>query len=112
MVDSLVLFEQIVNHPLLDKPSFVLFLNKKDLYEKKIQRVDIKDYFPEYADKPKSNSRGISFFKKKFLSQSKNDRAVVVHVTCCTDTNSMKVIINNLIASVMRDNLRDIGIVQ
>ncbi|KAJ3325463.1 hypothetical protein HDV06_004322 [Boothiomyces sp. JEL0866] len=109
MVDSLVLFEQIVNHPLLDKPSFVLFLNKKDLYEKKIQKVDIKNFFPEYADKPKSNSRGISFFKKKFLSQSKKERPIVAHITCCTDTSSMKVIISNLIASVMKDNLKDIG---
>ncbi|KAJ3271581.1 hypothetical protein HDV01_006543 [Terramyces sp. JEL0728] len=112
MVDSLVLFEQIINHPLLDKPSFVLFLNKRDLYDKKVLKVDIVNFFPEYTDKPKSLSRGLSFFKKKFLSQAKKERSIVVHITCCTDTNSMKIIISNLVASVMKENLKDLGIVQ
>jgi guanine nucleotide-binding protein G(i) subunit alpha len=48
MVDSLVLFDDMINHPLLEKKSFVLFLNKRDLYDKKIKKKDIIDYFPQY----------------------------------------------------------------
>ncbi|KAJ3325396.1 Guanine nucleotide-binding protein G(t) subunit alpha-3 [Boothiomyces sp. JEL0866] len=48
MVDSLVLFEQIANHKLMAKPQFVLFFNKKDLYEVKIKQVGIREFFPEY----------------------------------------------------------------
>ncbi|KAJ3269478.1 Guanine nucleotide-binding protein G(t) subunit alpha-3 [Terramyces sp. JEL0728] len=48
MVDSLVLFEQITNHKLMAKPQFVLFFNKKDLYEVKIKQIGIREFFPEY----------------------------------------------------------------
>ncbi|KAI8896374.1 guanine nucleotide binding protein, alpha subunit [Globomyces pollinis-pini] len=49
MHDSLTLFDEIVNHPLLDKPGIMLFLNKKDLYEKKIKNIPIQTYFPDYV---------------------------------------------------------------
>jgi hypothetical protein len=48
MVDSLVLFENMVNHKLLTKCRFILFMNKKDVYEKKIKTKNIVDYFPNY----------------------------------------------------------------
>ena len=48
MVDSIVLFENMVNHELLVKKSFILFLNKKDIYEEKIRKKHIVDYFPNY----------------------------------------------------------------
>ncbi|KAJ3325462.1 hypothetical protein HDV06_004321 [Boothiomyces sp. JEL0866] len=97
MADSLVLFEQICNHPLLTKNNFVLFLNKKDIFEKKVKAVSIRNTFPEYDGKPGSVSMGISFFKKKFESQVKVKHALVTHVTCCTDTKAMAIIISSLI---------------
>ena len=48
MVDAIVLFDQMANHQLLKKIDFILFLNKKDLYEKKVRKVSIAKYFPEY----------------------------------------------------------------
>jgi hypothetical protein len=49
MADALVLFEQTCKHPMLIKKNFVLFLNKKDLYEKKVHNVSISTYFPDYT---------------------------------------------------------------
>jgi hypothetical protein len=48
MVDSLVLFENMVNHPLLKRANFILFLNKKDVYDKKIKKKHIIEFFPQY----------------------------------------------------------------
>jgi hypothetical protein len=48
MVDAIVLFDQMTNHPLLKKLDFVLFLNKRDLYEKKVKAIPISKFFPEY----------------------------------------------------------------
>ncbi len=48
LTDSLVLFEQISNHPLLQNIDFILFLNKKDLYTKKIKKTPLSKYFPEF----------------------------------------------------------------
>jgi hypothetical protein len=49
MADAIVLFHQMVNHPLLKERSFVLFLNKQDIYTRKIRKIPIKKYFPEYS---------------------------------------------------------------
>lgn len=48
MVDAIVLFEQLVNNPLLNSQGFILFLNKVDLYEKKVKEIAIALTFPEY----------------------------------------------------------------
>ncbi|KAJ3313424.1 Guanine nucleotide-binding protein G(t) subunit alpha-2 [Boothiomyces sp. JEL0838] len=97
MTDSLVLFEQMVNHPLLESQSFVLFLNKKDLFEKKVKHIPIHINFPEYDGKPNSNSQGLRFFRNKFINQYKGQKKdIITHITCCTDTQSMAIIISSL----------------
>ncbi|KAJ3325373.1 Guanine nucleotide-binding protein G(o) subunit alpha [Boothiomyces sp. JEL0866] len=48
MADAISLFDQISNHPLLVKPDIILFFNKKDIYEKKILKSNIVNYFPDY----------------------------------------------------------------
>ena len=51
MVDSLVLFEELSNHILLSKLEFVLFLNKKDLFKKKLKSgtANLSRWFPAYS---------------------------------------------------------------
>jgi hypothetical protein len=48
MEDSLELFASISNNPLLAKMQFILLLNKRDLFEEKITKSSIIDYFPDY----------------------------------------------------------------
>ncbi|KAJ2997426.1 Guanine nucleotide-binding protein alpha-2 subunit [Globomyces sp. JEL0801] len=48
MVDAIKLFGDIVNHPLLTQPDMVVFFNKKDLFDIKIQTIPLKNYFPNY----------------------------------------------------------------
>ncbi len=55
MSDALVLFDQMANHPLLSKKGLILFLNKRDLFTKKVKKSSIQKYFPEY--------QGIFLFK-------------------------------------------------
>lgn len=52
MVDSLNLFESIINHELLKNISIILLLNKVDLATLKIQgSSSIKSYFPHFSGK-------------------------------------------------------------
>jgi hypothetical protein len=48
MADSIVLFEQVANHPMLKNSKIILFMNKKDVYEKKVKKIPIKGFFPEF----------------------------------------------------------------
>jgi len=51
MHESIALFEEIVNSRWFEKSSIILFLNKSDLFQEKIQRVDMKCLFPDYDGK-------------------------------------------------------------
>eukprot|EP01084_Bolivina_argentea_P086535 156425_1 len=76
MTDSLELFEDIVNNPHFDDTHMILFLNKKDLFEKKIRKVPITacpdfDDFNEFdhgseAPNPNDFEQTTAFIKHKF----------------------------------------------
>ncbi|KAL6072816.1 Guanine nucleotide-binding protein subunit alpha [Balamuthia mandrillaris] len=51
MKESLLLFDEICNSPWFMETSFILFLNKIDLFKEKIQRVDLRVTFPNYTGK-------------------------------------------------------------
>lgn len=52
MIDSLNVFQEICSNKWFDKSDVILFLNKKDLFEEKIQRVPLSVCFPECQGKP------------------------------------------------------------
>lgn len=47
-IDSLVLFENIVNHPSLKNASIILFLNKVDLLRQKLKRSPVSQHILYY----------------------------------------------------------------
>lgn len=49
MLESLSLFESIVNSRWFIHTSIMLFLNKVDLFKSKIVRVPFQKYFPDYG---------------------------------------------------------------
>lgn len=49
MLESLNLFESVINSRWFMRTSIILFLNKVDLFEVKLARVPLSDYFPDYA---------------------------------------------------------------
>ncbi|KAJ1332456.1 hypothetical protein BSLG_008758 [Batrachochytrium salamandrivorans] len=111
MHDALGLFEEVCNNPLLRKIPVTLFLNKKDLFETKIHISPIGNYFPDFS------AKGTQFFDKKFrdklmVDESSNHqkRNMFTHVTCCTDTSAMGVIIVTVMDSILQRGLESIGI--
>lgn len=92
MVEALQLFKEIVNLTLFPPEcAMILFLNKVDLFEEKIKKVDpskCHTYFQDYkggcnAEKAKE------YFKKKFVDLSAT-RKVYPFFTCAVDTTLMK----------------------
>ncbi|KAL6044136.1 Guanine nucleotide-binding protein G(t) subunit alpha-2 [Balamuthia mandrillaris] len=90
--EALQLFNDLINSKWFHRTPFILFLNKDDLFQEKIKRVDLKVLFPEYTG-GKDYDNAIKFIKKQFRSQVKKegDRdRVYIHTTCATDTNQIK----------------------
>lgn len=55
--EALTLFDSICNSQWFAKTSMILFLNKKDLFEKKLTTSPLENYFPEYAGMPTTRFR-------------------------------------------------------
>lgn len=49
MMESLVLFDSVVNSRWFMRTSIILFLNKVDLFRQKLGRSPLGNYFPDYS---------------------------------------------------------------
>ncbi|KAJ3396772.1 hypothetical protein HDU92_001876 [Lobulomyces angularis] len=114
MIDSIELFKSICDNKLLEGVNFILFLNKIDLFERKILTSPIKDYFSDFEetnDDSKKLKNACRYFKNKFLCcNSQTERKIYTHFTCGTDTALMKVTINAVRDIVTRLALQASGI--
>ena len=73
MAESLKLFEETVNGIHLCKKPFIIFFNKRDLFEDKVVRKSIHCAFPDYNGERCSVHESSDFIVEKYLSQSKAD---------------------------------------
>jgi guanine nucleotide-binding protein G(i) subunit alpha len=55
MLESLVLFESVINSRWFLRSSIIFFLNKVDVFKVKIARVPLEKYFTDYAGGPDVN---------------------------------------------------------
>jgi hypothetical protein len=112
MTESLTLFEDIVNNKYFADSSVILFLNKSDLFQDKINRVAIKDC-PEWQDydgKPNDFNDGCAYFEQQFRRKGKDpNKQVYAHVTCATDSNNVRVVFEACKETILRSNLAQSG---
>ncbi|ELR11181.1 guanine nucleotidebinding protein alpha-1 subunit [Acanthamoeba castellanii str. Neff] len=85
MEDSVKLFKEVCNNKWFKETAMIIFLNKKDIFEEKIQKVDLsvrKDY-----------DKAVHYIKEKFKAQNENVRKeLYFHCTCATDTSNIEVV--------------------
>ena len=90
MHEALELFEEISNSEWFVNTSMILFLNKRDIFEAKIQHTPLNQYFPEYTG-PNEFGPASEFIQDMF--QAKNhvkDKDVYPHLTCATDKDNIQ----------------------
>jgi hypothetical protein len=71
MHESLKLFNDVVNNRWFSGTNIILFLNKKDLFEKKIKVVNLNVCFPEYQGS-QEYEECVQFIKEKFANTNKS----------------------------------------
>jgi len=111
MKEALDLFNEICNSRWFEKTSIILFLNKKDLFEEKIKKVDLKVCFPAYNGGCDYN-KAVQYIENEFkkLNQRSDVKQVYAHHTCATDTNNVKFVFDAIRDIILQGNLRDSGI--
>ncbi|KAK6024249.1 g-protein alpha subunit [Ostertagia ostertagi] len=104
MLESQRLFESICNSRWFINTSIILFMNKKDLFMEKIQRVSIKT--------ATTNIRGFNQVHQaavRVVNQNPK-KTIFVHETCATDTDQVQKILDSVISMIIQQNLHKSGL--
>jgi len=110
MHESLDLFEEICNCRWFRKSAIMLFLNKDDIFREKIKTIDMKCCFQDY-DGGCNYDNAIEYLKKEFLGRNHYQRKnLYCHVTCATDTSSVKHTFTKVKDVLVRVGIRDLGL--
>eukprot|EP01121_Diplochlamys_sp_Union-15-3_P000638 TRINITY_DN1053_c0_g2_i6.p1 TRINITY_DN1053_c0_g2~~TRINITY_DN1053_c0_g2_i6.p1 ORF type:complete len:144 (+),score=10.61 TRINITY_DN1053_c0_g2_i6:224-655(+) len=110
MHESLRLFKEICNSKWFVDTSMILFLNKKDLFEEKINKVPLTVCFKDYDGDNSYDATSI-FITNKFLAQNENPKKQIYpHCTCATDTNNVKVVFNAVKDTILHKALDESGL--
>lgn len=118
MHDALDVFRDIVDCPYFEETNIILFLNKKDLFEEKIKKVDLGVCFPDYEG-GSDFDEAVNFVQEKFVSifrETKDTQAVdsmtsdiYPFQTMATNTQNVRTVFNMCKHIIFKANLRSTG---
>ncbi|XP_038568888.1 guanine nucleotide-binding protein subunit alpha-12 [Micropterus salmoides] len=109
LVESMNIFETIVNNKLFLNVSIILFLNKTDLLVEKIRTVDIRKYFPEYRGDPRRLEDVQAFLVQSFSRKRRNrGKPLFHHFTTAVDTENIRFVFHAVKDTILQENLKDI----
>ncbi|XP_046854644.1 guanine nucleotide-binding protein subunit alpha-13-like isoform X1 [Xenia sp. Carnegie-2017] len=107
LVESCNIFETIVNNKFFSNVSIILFLNKTDLLEIKVQTTNIKDFFPQYDGNPHKLSDVQTFILQMFNSKRREQsKALFHHYTTAIDTENIKFVFHAVKDTILQFNLK------
>jgi len=110
MHESMQLFRELCNTKWFAQTAFILFLNKKDIFEDKIKRVPLTVCFPEYSG-PQAFDPASTFVRERFLELNENkQKTIYAHMTCATDTNNIIIVFNAVRDIILNKTLEKIGV--
>jgi len=110
MQDAMTIWDSICHSQWFKQTSIILFLNKDDLFRKKILHSDIKNFFPDYEGEPGDAKAGRDYFKRRFTRLAhkagrSKEREIYIHVTTATDTEMLRVVMAAVEDIILRSNL-------
>lgn len=107
MQESLKLFGDIINNMWFEQTPIILFLNKRDLFQEKIAKVDLNVCFPMYNGGCNYDAASV-YIKKKYMEKNRSkNRKIFDHITCATDTSNIRSIFEAVERILMEIVLRD-----
>eukprot|EP01103_Thecamoeba_quadrilineata_P000025 TRINITY_DN10018_c0_g1_i1.p1 TRINITY_DN10018_c0_g1~~TRINITY_DN10018_c0_g1_i1.p1 ORF type:complete len:355 (-),score=43.04 TRINITY_DN10018_c0_g1_i1:127-1191(-) len=90
MIESIKLFDDMINNMWFRNTSIILFLNKTDLFEEKIKKTDLKVCFPDYSS-GNNCQEAMEFISQQYHKRNKfSERNIYPHFTCATDTDNIR----------------------
>ncbi|CAO3593538.1 unnamed protein product [Absidia cylindrospora] len=108
LVESIRLFESIVNSRWFLHTSIMLFLNKVDLFKIKVEQVPVDRYFPDYKGGNDPN-KAAKYILWRFLQTNRAKLHIYPHLTQATDTTNIRFVFAAVNETILQNALRDSG---
>ncbi|XP_066499075.1 guanine nucleotide-binding protein subunit alpha-13b [Hoplias malabaricus] len=110
LMESLNIFETIVNNRVFSNVSIILFLNKTDLLEEKVKTVAIRDYFPEYTGDPHDLEEVKNFLVTCFRNKRRDQqqKPLYHHFTTAINTENIRLVFRDVKDTILHDNLKQL----
>lgn len=96
------------NSEWFERTSMILFLNKKDLFREKFEKVPLSEYFKEYTGN--SYDEATEFIQEMFEQKNHQDKDIYTHITCATDTNNIFAVFNYVKDIIIKKGLSRAGL--
>jgi len=109
MDEALKLFAETTVLKWFANTAFILFLNKRDLFEDKIQHVPLTVCFPEYAGR-NDYHEAVAYIQNQFESRYPKDK-LYTHVTCATDTSNVAAVFGAVKDIIVSKHLQESGLI-
>ena len=106
MHESLKLFNTICRIKWFEESPFVLFLNKKDVFDEKIVYSPLNHCFPGY-DAGTDKYKASEYISEQFTNENKSKRRLYVHYTCAKDTKSVHVVFDVVVDTIINKNMKE-----
>eukprot|EP01084_Bolivina_argentea_P275969 470746_1 len=92
MTDALELFDKTINDNHFNETAVILFLNKTDLYRKKLHdlAITICPAFSDYDGNPNDFDQTTDFIKITFETINQKNRKIYTHLTCAMDDKNIE----------------------
>lgn len=109
LVESMNIFETIINNKLFSNVSIILFLNKMDLLVDKLTKVSISKHFPDFPGDSKRLEDVQSYLVHCFNRKRRNrSKPLFHHFTTAIDTENIRFVFHAVKDTILQENLRDI----
>ena len=111
LMDSLRLFKYICSIKWFAHATLLLFLNKKDIFARKIKNnVHLNVCFPEYEGPPRSYENAVMYICQRFEEQCVSKRQIYRHFTCAKDRGNISRVFQLVKDELMNITLSGLGI--
>lgn len=125
MMESLVLFDSVVNSRWFTRTSIILFLNKVDLFRQKLGRSPLSNYFPDYSGGNNINRASkyllwrfnqvnrahLNLYPQYVLCKPSSKPMLTFRsLTQATDTSNIRLVFAAVKETILQNALKDSGI--
>lgn len=112
MDDAIEAFRWAITHPMLEQPSFALFLNKIDLLERKVcgkpKQFGLKNFFEDYDGEDGNVEQAAEFLKEIFLSVVPPQRKIASYTVQGTDSANANKVLDSVIFGLLENQMNDV----